>query len=419
MKIPAIRAKMGTWTYYVSTLTFQQVNDYVSRVDEELHKSESLKQLIQRSVTNNYKSIKEYIEKQPELFFNSLVLAVYDDYPDWREIEVKYEDFETHRIGVLEFPGSHKIFPLDGQHRVEGIKAALKANPELGDQIISAIFVGHKNDEAGMRKSRRLFSTLNRYAKPVTMDDIIALDEDDSVAIVTRSLLEEFGLFTGRRVTKSKNKAIPDNDKSSITSIITLYQCNRELLKVFRWKRKRNSPDKERDRKSLKEYLKFRPESLEVELFQSFCFEFWSSFEKNIAAVKDYTESNETNLSHRYRNKQNGGHLLFRPVGILPFVQACLEIHKRKQHSFDKIFQRMDNMDFTLNSVPWNFVIWNPVEKTMIMGASTVVKLLFLFAYGKEVIRSSEKKNLKEKYAAKLNRAEDLEVILDEVPRID
>lgn len=95
MKLPAIRAKMGDWTYYVSTLSFQQVNDHVSKIDQELHQSESLKELIQRSITNNYLSIKNYIINQPELFFNSLVLAVYDDYPDWKEVEIKYDDTET------------------------------------------------------------------------------------------------------------------------------------------------------------------------------------------------------------------------------------------------------------------------------------------------------------------------------------
>ena len=259
MKIPALRAKMGDWTYYVTTLTFKQVDEYVSRIDDELHKSESLKELIQRSITTNYLSIKEYILNQPELFFNALVLAVYNNYPDWREIEFKYDDIETYSMGILEFPGKHKIFPVDGQHRVEGIKAALKENPDLSNQKITTIFIGHKSDDDGMKRTRRLFSTLNRYAKPVKMDDIIALDEDDSIAIVTRELLELFELFTEKRVTKSKNKAISDSDKHAFTSIITLYQCNRELLKQFRRDRKNKFPNKERDKKSLATYLKFRP----------------------------------------------------------------------------------------------------------------------------------------------------------------
>ena len=35
-------------------------------------------------------------------------------------------DDEYFDLGFLDFPGNEKIFPIDGQHRVEGIKAALK-----------------------------------------------------------------------------------------------------------------------------------------------------------------------------------------------------------------------------------------------------------------------------------------------------
>ncbi|MCD4663838.1 MAG: hypothetical protein K8R68_01130, partial [Bacteroidales bacterium] len=88
MKIPAIRAKIGTWTYYISTLTFEQVNQYVERIDDQLHRAELLRDLIQRSITSNYLNIKEYIIHQPEMFFNSLVLGVYDGMPQWIEVEL-------------------------------------------------------------------------------------------------------------------------------------------------------------------------------------------------------------------------------------------------------------------------------------------------------------------------------------------
>lgn len=415
MRIPAIRAKIGDWDYYVTTLSFKEVNDYVSKVDDELHKSEKLNELIQRSITNNYLSIKEYIINQPELFFNALILAVYDDYPDWREIEFRYNEVETYQMGLLEFPSNHKIFPVDGQHRVEGIKAALKEKPELGSQRIAAIFIGHKNDSEGMQRSRRLFSTLNRYAKPVTMDDIIALDEDDSVAIATRELLESFDLFTSDRVTKSKNKAIPDSDKKSFTSIITLYHCNRELLKTFRTERKRNAPDKERDKKSLSTYLKFRPKEEEVDLFNEYCIRVWNTFKENFDCIQNYLSSENEYPALEYRNRNDGGNLLFRPVGLLPLIQASIEIRKRKSWEFREIFQRFNNIDMTISIEPWKNVVWNPNEKTMIMGTSGLVKLLLLYMFGEDAIRSAEIRDMKNKYADKLN-LDDPESALERVP---
>ena len=108
----------------------------------------------------------------------------------------------------MEFSGHEKIFPVDGQHRVEGIRAALEQNEELKNETISVMLIGHQNTTEGREKSRRIFSTLNRYVKPVRLGDIIALDEDDIVAIVTRDLLETYPLFMGERISHLYPKKI-------------------------------------------------------------------------------------------------------------------------------------------------------------------------------------------------------------------
>lgn len=54
--------------------------------------------------------------------FNALVLAVYDGNPEWSELDVEVEDYRTFSVGVLELTGDEIIFPVDGQHRVAGIK---------------------------------------------------------------------------------------------------------------------------------------------------------------------------------------------------------------------------------------------------------------------------------------------------------
>lgn len=417
MKIPAIRAKLGNWTYYSTILTFEQVATSVSKIDNELHKSESLKDLIQRSLSGNYLNIKEYINNQQDLFFNSLVLAVYDDYPNWKEVEISYDGLETYQMGLLEFENNHKIFPIDGQHRVEGIKAALLENPELKDQKIAALFVGHQNTEEGKQRTRRLFTTLNRYAKPVSMNDIIALDEDDSIAIVTRELLESLDLFTLNRVTNSSNKAIQDNDKESFTSIITLYQCNKELLKKFRKERANSSPDPSRDTKKLDDYLKTRPLQLEIELFKDYCFDFWLDFQESFDATQKFISSSILQPALEFRNKENGGNLMFRPVGLLPLVQASIEIKTRLNHSYKEIFTRFNNYNFTISHKPWELILWNPIDKTMEMGSSGVVKLLLQYIYDNNILRPSEQTSLKHKYSARLN-FQNIEEALNDIPKL-
>lgn len=409
MKIPALRAKIGDWTYYVTILTFEQVDKYVSPIDDQIHNSESLKDLIQRSITDNYLSIKDYILNQSELFFNSLVLAVYDEYPDWREIEFKYQGEECYQMGLLEFPGKHKIFPVDGQHRVEGIKAALKLKPQLKEQSIAAIFIGHKNDTQGKQRTRRLFTTLNRYAKPVRDDDVIALDEDDTVAIVTRNLLEEYDLFTGSRVVYAKQKAIPQNDKKAITSIITLYQANRELLKVFYEKRF----NKKLTKKKLEEFLKFRPSNEILSSFQEFSVSYWDAFKSKLSFVNDFLTKQE-NPASDYRNNETGGNLVFRPIGFLPFVRASLEIYKKNGTPFNGLFEQFNNINFNLDSKPWHYVLWVPREKKMIMGSASVTQLLLIYLYDENILDVKELEKLKKGYASKISyEDENLDNVLE------
>lgn len=410
MKIPALRAKIGDWTYYVTTLSFEQVSQFVSKIDEHLHKSESLGDLIQRSITKNFISIKDYIINQPSVFFNSLVLAVYDDYPNWQEIEIKYDETETYQMGLLDFPGNHKIFPVDGQHRVEGIKAALKEAPELKDQKIAAIFIGHKNDDVGKQRTRRLFSTLNRYAKPVLLDDIIALDEDDTVAITTRYLLEEYDLFTGKRVIYAKQKAIPTTNKEAITSIITLYQANLELFKVFYEERFNKKPTQ----KVLGEYLKFRPANEDIEAFREFCISYWDAFKTKLSFICEYVNTEE-NSAEAYRNNETGGNLLFRPIGLLPFVKSSLLIYQREEKTFDKIIERFNEVNFDINSKPWLNVVWNQIERKMIMSSDSVTQNLLIYLYADNILTEKELKKLKEGYASKISYEQDIDNVLKEI----
>ena len=128
LKLPAIRSKMGIWVYYISSLSFSQ--------------------MIQRSITENYKSIAHYLTSQEERFFNALILAVYDGEPRWNEIRIEDENGQdNYDLGVLKLSGQEKIFPVDGQHRVAGIKEALELNQDIGEERVPVIFIGHSKDE--------------------------------------------------------------------------------------------------------------------------------------------------------------------------------------------------------------------------------------------------------------------------------
>jgi DNA sulfur modification protein DndB len=282
-KTPAIRAKMGIWVYYIAALTFEEVAELKPENIKELFKSDILGDMLQRELTDNYKQISKYLLNQKERFFNSLVLAVYDGNPQWQEIALDYGNGEeSFDIGFLEFTGEEKFFPVDGQHRVEGIRGAIAENEELKAEKVPVIIIGHKNDEEGKERSRRLFSTLNRYAKPVNKRDIIALDEDDVVAIVTRNLIENNKLFRNERILDHKTKSMPSTEVKAFTNIITFYDCNTELLKAFL--------ALNGEKKAVTEFIKHRPEDAEINCFNDFCNDYWDSLSSQVNDIKSYLE---------------------------------------------------------------------------------------------------------------------------------
>jgi DNA sulfur modification protein DndB len=118
--------------------------------------------------------IKEYLLSQDERLLNSLVLAVYDGEPKWIEVELHYKNEDFFNLGFLDFTGDEKIFPIQGQHQVEAIKAAVKENHNLSNEKVPVIFIGHKNTAEGIQRSQRLFSHLNRLGAYSPMPSSLA-----------------------------------------------------------------------------------------------------------------------------------------------------------------------------------------------------------------------------------------------------
>lgn len=398
LNIPAIRGILGDIVYYTSSFTFKQIAERVKKIDQELHTSTSLKDQLQRSLTKNYESITDYILSQKEHFFNALVLAVYDGDPVWNEIEVGFKGEDYYNMGFLRLNGEEKIFPVDGQHRVEGIKDAIKKSPELEDETIAVILIGHHKDKEGMEKTRRIFSTLNRYAKPVSTGDIIALDEDDTVAIVTRNMLESFPLFMNENISdEKKTKAIVEKDTKSFTSLIKLYETNKIVYKYytsFRDNTKRIHSSTEIDK-----FLKFRPKQEDIGDFEKYLTEFWELFINSFEGMKEYVASTEKDAAAKYRNRENGGLLYFRPVALPQLVTAILETCFRSKVTLSDSMSAYSQLEMCISKAPWVKVLWDAESRTMIMKNKTLVRPLLMFMYDRSVLNAKELESLRIRYA--------------------
>ena len=175
--LPALRGKMGNWIYYITLMNMKDVASRISVVDD-IHSSTSLKELSQRALMKKSKRIAEHLLRQEQRFCNAIVIGSYGGSPNWHDLAVRGRkgaaDVPEHpegSIGFLELTGSETLFAIDGRHRVQGIKEAVVQNRSLEEEEVCAIFVkgvpaGERDkDPDGFERTRRLFLTLNHYAR--------------------------------------------------------------------------------------------------------------------------------------------------------------------------------------------------------------------------------------------------------------
>jgi DNA sulfur modification protein DndB len=360
LKVPGLRAQMGDWIYYITFLRFRDIAERVS-LAQELHTSQALKDLIQREVDESVhsQSIKRYLLHQEQRLFNALVIAIYGGAPTWAELKIddtarsglgELPTYMKGALGVLAFDGSEKLFAVDGQHRVVGIQKALAAKESLGDEEVCVIFVGHSNDRAGLQRTRRLFTTLNRYAKPVNKMEIIALDEDDALAIVTRRLLEKYRLLE-KFTSIKKGKSMAASDRRNFTTILTVYDV---LDKFLNWQWK--------DRKDFK---KQRPSDRELNLIYKQSVALWDSLIAAFPPLMELANSSpEEEVSFTYRNRSSGGHLLFRPVG-LSMVVAVIRHLIDDGRTLDQAAAMAAEAPMLLSEFPWSGLLWDSANHRM------------------------------------------------------
>ena len=363
---PALRCRMGDWIYYVTFMSFRDIKEWI-QAPHEIHSSKKLSEWIQRELQLNHaQAIATYLATQPERMFNALFVGIYDGEPQWGEIQVsstlELAPFEvtedqldnlSRSIGILHFSGEEKLFAIDGQHRVAGVKLALEKNKDLlKDDEITVILVGHKTDQTGRERTRRLFTTLNKTAKRVSQTDIIALDEDNGAAIVTRRMIDDFTLFLkGEMIAFNPTANIGDSDLDSITSVITLYDIVKTLVGCV---------------DGTRGFTNNRPDDDLLNSVYNFCCSYWNSLKE---IIPEYNEVFLFKKSPSQFRQPDNNHLLFRPVGQRAFTEAIAHLIKNYSLGLDEAIKELSQVDLWLHSLKWHYILWNPIGKTMISTA--------------------------------------------------
>lgn len=405
MKLPAISGRIGDWIYYTTVMSFQDIADKVDPSIGEIYQASCLDELLQRELTENYKSIKQYLLTDHERFFNAIILAIFNGDPQWLEVEFPDEEQDFTNVGFLEFDGNETIFPVDGQHRVKGIIEALNEDDSIANEKVPVVFVSHRQTPEGRRRTRKLFSTLNRRNKPVGMNENIALDEDDICAIITRELIQSFPLFMGNNIVNTKGKQIPVGNKSALTSLIALYQCVDVIIQ--------HKLSKEGIKASkYKEFKLNRPSDDKTKELSEYVFDIMNDFSNSSEPITNYQSDISEFKAEQYRSK-SGGHILFRPIVITEYFSAAAILVEKMDISYSDAFGRLNVINTLLSERPWKGLVWDGV-KIINRTSKTIIRNIFLYKVDPMTLDNKSKEKLIDDYAKSLNVGiEEARIILD------
>jgi DNA sulfur modification protein DndB len=338
---PAVVGSIGTWKYYATRMKPRPLSKTVSFA-EKLWPNSQMDDALQRALNAGRAKtgIAKYLSRTPDRFFNSIVIAAMGGRPQFYSLKLADDptmellagtDVEG-AIGVLRFTSDVKYYALDGQHRLKAIQALLDGEteysmpPDFENEEIPVIIVVQKEGEdrsTFLRKYRRLFGNLNRWAKPVDQATNIVLDEDDAFAIVTRRLLQDHAFFrrtegdSFARIRCEGTKSMKDVEPFFMT-IIGLYEFNEELL---------SSP--KRCGKEEKEELKrFRLDEEELDELSRQLGAFWTSILTYIPELR--TDATRMRTERATEIERDGEkcvpHLWFRPITQSLMAQLTREL---------------------------------------------------------------------------------------------
>ena len=379
---PALRGLFGDWVYYSCLMSMEEVATRLSYA-EDVHKSKKLSEMIQRKLKEGRsREIADYLLGEEQRFFNSLVVAIYGGDPAWHGFsnfrpqveDIRLADVPTEAedsVGFLSFSGREKIFAIDGQHRLAGMKEALKSNQDLGKDEVSLVLVAHQRTPAGQERTRRLFTTLNKTAVAVGKGEIIALDENDVMAIVTRHFVENVPYFNENRIRFSQSESLPKR-ADELTTIGNLYDILKVLFSRLGYAARPTE-------------LRFiRPSDEELKQYIALAERFFKSLGKSFPPLGQYLATSEASAPAvvKKHRRANGGHVLFRPVGLRIFAEVVVEVVGSGE-MLAKALAIVERLPVELSKTPYRGVIWLPNGK-MNPGGRAVCRRLLLHMLGCE-----------------------------------
>lgn len=370
---PAMKARMGDWDYYIVRMTMREVAREV-RLASDLWEDRTLSDAIQRELDESRvkQQIVNFLSRRDDRFFASIVVAAIGGEPTWTPIGTRFGEV----FGELSFQVDPRYYALDGQHRLRAIQELMSdltgAPPRFDQEELSVLVVVREDqkvdDAVWLQRYRRLFSSLNRYARPTNLDTNIIMDEDDLFAIVTRRLITDHDFFRSPGPDRdsfrvlTKGKALKTG-ASYFTSLQTLYSMNRVLLMSTGMRQRWGGA------KGLRTFLQFRPDETEIDRYYGFASRVWNAL---LGAIPDLRGDPELMRCHDTPEAdadEYQDHLLFWPIGqeiLADVARSLMDEHGLDEDadvaSMTTALAPLGDVNWKMQDLPWRYLLLVPTS---------------------------------------------------------
>lgn len=351
--IPAIQGRFGNTEYYQATMKARDLVQGVrppSELDE--WKDFGIEERMQRDpmMARIKKELAPYLARNADRFFGSFIVLVYKGDVAFESVTAFVKEVpnaykkNAQRVGFLTIDGGTLIV-LDGQHRLLAERMVLQQEvkgPEsatVGDDEVCVIFIKHETNI----KTRRIFNTVNRYAKPTSRGDNIITSEDDAYAIVARRLLSDNqplrAVPVGGKledVVNWKSNTLSARS-TSLTTISVVYETVKLILS-------NDAIDKQE-----------RPDEDILEEYLQRCAAHWGALLHKVTAYSNALADPSSIPAMREDTATTS--LLFKPAAQIALFSALLSVSKAGL-SFEDAAARVDKIpDWSMTCSVWKDII--------------------------------------------------------------
>lgn len=359
--IPAISGKMGNTSYFQCMMKVDELVRSVraaAEIDDWANMSIGDKMQRQPNMKRIKNQIAPYFKQHKDRFFGSIMVLVYKgkvSFEKLSEFNAKVPNAyqsQGDKMGFLTIDGG-TLIALDGQHRLLALKEVID-NPTEGDYSadvrndeVSVIFLNHESST----KTRSIFNTVNKYAKPTSAGDNIITSEEDGYAILTRRLIEVDDGVLAESVVNWKNNTLTDKS-THFTTIKILYETVKLMLKGSKVPEYDFEPTT-------------RPRAEDLDHAYNYVSEIWKLM---MTEVKPYNFvlENGSDFSEKVqeaRSPDSNNSLLFKPAAQEAFVKGVLAACQPQadddepELTIQEAFKRSNKIRWSMSDDIWQNVI--------------------------------------------------------------